>query len=698
MPAGAKPRQRDGRATYAGRLVFCLALAVAGKEKCSYSRRAGTSTIGRTSELNCAGRDNSLVPRLDELQINRSTDEIITAFLLNNNRIDSVWEDNFAQLPHLREIYLDRNVLSRIEHGTFAALPELRLLGLSHNRLAPSPGSMMFANLRSLVQLDLVHNRITRLDRQLFQGLTALARLWLSHNRIDLIGCLALTQLTSLAELRMGGNPSRCGLAASNASGTDIIDIDPSTETDAARLSCSCTDAWPTGVGAYGHCNTDPNCNPRSVLNSAAPTAAARADASTDATGEETESEENMLLEVIGLGCIVIGTTVIGAAGCYKLKKVKLPSRRKNYSLKMKWDDSADGLGLVVLPTVQQRGITSPSPRKSASQNKDADADPYVRALAMSPRPFSSSDAMGQTDKLSPMMVVAAPLSKEQRWNNLVDSLILDASPQLARKGPYAGSQSHRAGHTSHRSSRRGLQGGGSVHGGRTASTRRKQRQFRLDLSEALNPELVFEASANHRSTYPSGPALDPVQPQMEMPRAQPGSTHGENNAGGHGTSRYHDNQSTIPTKTREHRPEVKTETPLTSPRPHQPACPSPTGTQSSTTHSVTQSTEEAKAEIASFDAIEEFEALERQTEGELNEDELWRQAMKEGDTEEEEDKQDIAHRTTMPQSRLLYLDSQESQHADTESTDFSSEDEEESDDGSTHPQQRIMCLASGIP
>jgi len=84
--------------------------------------------------------------------------------------------------------------------------------------------------------------RITRLDRQLFQGLTALARLWLSHNRIDLIGCLALTQLTSLAELRMGGNPSRCGLAASNASGTDIIDIDPSTETDAARLSCSCTD------------------------------------------------------------------------------------------------------------------------------------------------------------------------------------------------------------------------------------------------------------------------------------------------------------------------------------------------------------------------------------------------------------------------------------------------------------------------
>ena len=81
MPAGAKPRQRDGRATYAGRLVFCLALAVAGKEKCSYSRRAGTSTIGRTSELNCAGRDNSLVPRLDELQINRSTDEIITAFL-----------------------------------------------------------------------------------------------------------------------------------------------------------------------------------------------------------------------------------------------------------------------------------------------------------------------------------------------------------------------------------------------------------------------------------------------------------------------------------------------------------------------------------------------------------------------------------------------------------------------------------------
>ena len=235
-----------------------------------------------------------------------------------------------------------------------------------------------------------------------------------------------------------------------------------------------------------------------------------------------------------------------------------------------------------------------------------------------------------------------------------------------------------RAGHTSHRSSRRGLQGGGSVHGGRTASTRRKQRQFRLDLSEALNPELVFEASANHRSTYPSGPALDPVQPQMEMSRAQPGSTHGENNAGGHGTSRYHDNQSTIPTKTREHRPEVKTETPLTSPRPHQPACPSPTGTQSSTTHSVTQSTEEAKAEIASFDAIEEFEALERQTEGELNEDELWRQAMKEGDTEEEEDKQDIAHRTTMPQSRLLYLDSQESQHADTESTDFSSEDEEE--------------------
>lgn len=128
------------------------------------------------------------------------------------------------------------------------------------------------------------------------------------------------------------------------------------------------------------------------------------------------------------------------------LRRSLHPSLLGTLAFALQWDDSADGLGLVVLPTVQQRGITSPSPRKSASQNKDADADPYVRALAMSPRPFSSSDAMGQTDKLSPMMVVAAPLSKEQRWNNLVDSLILDASPQLARKGPYAGSQSHRHG------------------------------------------------------------------------------------------------------------------------------------------------------------------------------------------------------------------------------------------------------------
>ena len=107
----------------------------------------------------------------------------------------------------------------------------------------------------------------------------------------------------------------------------------------------------------------------------------------------------------------------------------------------LQWDDSADGFGHVTLPSVQQRGVTSPSPRKATSPIKSADPRGSHRVLALTS--LSSNDA-SPTDKLSPTTELTSPPSKKMRWNDLVDSLILDASPQPVRKSPNAGSRTHK--------------------------------------------------------------------------------------------------------------------------------------------------------------------------------------------------------------------------------------------------------------
>lgn len=85
----------------------------------------------------------------------------------------------------LTELYLSNNTLSQLPRGLLDRLTHLVVLNLSHNALTnrwlqESP----FQALKSLVALDLSHNRLQGIEARFFQGLNSLQVLTVAHNQI----------------------------------------------------------------------------------------------------------------------------------------------------------------------------------------------------------------------------------------------------------------------------------------------------------------------------------------------------------------------------------------------------------------------------------------------------------------------------------------------------------------------------------
>ncbi|CAJ1054734.1 extracellular matrix protein 2 [Xyrichtys novacula] len=106
---------------------------------------------------------------------------------LEGNLITSIKKAIFNTLKNLEHLGLARNKIFKVAPGAFAALPVLHQLDLCHNTLRQVPRQLP----RALHSVALTHNRIQSVPRDPFcwgnksQGLSGLVRVQLEHNLID---------------------------------------------------------------------------------------------------------------------------------------------------------------------------------------------------------------------------------------------------------------------------------------------------------------------------------------------------------------------------------------------------------------------------------------------------------------------------------------------------------------------------------
>uniref|UniRef100_A0AAQ5ZA71 Wu:fc23c09 n=1 Tax=Amphiprion ocellaris TaxID=80972 RepID=A0AAQ5ZA71_AMPOC len=108
--------------------------------------------------------------------------------------------------PSLKTLNLQGNLISSIKKATFSSLKNLEHLGLARNKIFKvAPGA--FRTLSVLHQLDMSHNTLRQVPRQLPQGLHSVA---LTHNKIQSVPrdafCWGNKSLSGLVQVQLEHN------------------------------------------------------------------------------------------------------------------------------------------------------------------------------------------------------------------------------------------------------------------------------------------------------------------------------------------------------------------------------------------------------------------------------------------------------------------------------------------------------------
>lgn len=105
---------------------------------------------------------------------------------------------------HIKYVYLQRNQISGIQDGVFDNATNLVWIVLHHNRLnSEKIGKNVFSKLRNLDWLFLDHNELTRVPSNLPKSITDLR---LGHNRISKIPTSTLEGMVNLTSLELHAN------------------------------------------------------------------------------------------------------------------------------------------------------------------------------------------------------------------------------------------------------------------------------------------------------------------------------------------------------------------------------------------------------------------------------------------------------------------------------------------------------------
>lgn len=131
--------------------------------------------------------------------------ERLRILALTANRIKTVEENTFADLPELEELYLNINKLETLAPKIFNKNAKLRILSLTFNKLTTLQAKTL-NTCKNLEELWLSNNQITLITPQIIPNLQKLRVLDLEHNGIKNLTNESLPQLPSLETLWLRGN------------------------------------------------------------------------------------------------------------------------------------------------------------------------------------------------------------------------------------------------------------------------------------------------------------------------------------------------------------------------------------------------------------------------------------------------------------------------------------------------------------
>lgn len=129
----------------------------------------------------------------------------ITFIRLSDNKLTNIDSHTLGQLPLLKSLVLDHNLVSTLTNDTFVKNVKLVNLLLHHNKI-DLISENAFQNLILLQELDLSGNLIKTLPENLFQFNLNMRSLNLSSNQIEFIPGNIFEQFNKLERLNLDGN------------------------------------------------------------------------------------------------------------------------------------------------------------------------------------------------------------------------------------------------------------------------------------------------------------------------------------------------------------------------------------------------------------------------------------------------------------------------------------------------------------
>lgn len=133
-------------------------------------------------------------PNIDDMEVYESNLQSINVsgtnrlkqLYLTRNNISRIEGRTFENLVNLTTLVLIRNGIFELDEEAFVGLQNLNRLSLIGNNIS-TLSSQVFNNLSLLRILDLEANQLTRIESEAFVGLTNLRNLYLEWNRIEAI-------------------------------------------------------------------------------------------------------------------------------------------------------------------------------------------------------------------------------------------------------------------------------------------------------------------------------------------------------------------------------------------------------------------------------------------------------------------------------------------------------------------------------
>ncbi|XP_062133159.1 TLR4 interactor with leucine rich repeats-like [Drosophila sulfurigaster albostrigata] len=158
------------------------------------------------------GHTFEALEQLETLDLSYIFLENLSPHLFGFKQVNKKGRYKYLPMVHMRKLSLTGNMLQHLHPRTFKKLPFLDTLLLADNALRVLPAGL-FVPIRNLRMLDVGHNQLIKISRDLLEALSKITVLQIDYNQLSYLPDLNGT-LPNLVRMDVEGNPWQCDLFA----------------------------------------------------------------------------------------------------------------------------------------------------------------------------------------------------------------------------------------------------------------------------------------------------------------------------------------------------------------------------------------------------------------------------------------------------------------------------------------------------